>query len=181
MGCHSSSEALASRQPVYLEDQIRRDVMGGQSHPPGRYSPPAGTSSYDNGRRTGPRQRTPAGHGRGDVRLADSATSPPILAFLKSWKLVFVTIALFICSFTILATARLGNRAPLAFKQLAGIGAPSFIRPAYLSSGQGVLTKPLSSVSMAPARYQSPPQTPPVFTATPQSLIEDTKRLVGPP
>ncbi|KAF2835217.1 hypothetical protein M501DRAFT_999245 [Patellaria atrata CBS 101060] len=31
---------------------------------------------------------------------------------------------------------------------------------------------------MAPDRYRNPPQAPPKFTATPSSLIEDTKRLV---
>ena len=40
-------------------------------------------------------------------------------------------------------------------------------------------SRPLSSVSMAPARYQHPPQAPPCFTATPESLLEDTKRLVA--
>jgi len=31
---------------------------------------------------------------------------------------------------------------------------------------------------MAPSRYQNPPQAPPTFTATPSSLIEDTKRII---
>ena len=31
---------------------------------------------------------------------------------------------------------------------------------------------------MSPTRYQNPPQAPPIFTATPSSLVEDTKRLI---
>jgi metallopeptidase MepB len=31
---------------------------------------------------------------------------------------------------------------------------------------------------MAPTQYKTPPQLPPKFTATKQSLIEDTKKLV---
>lgn len=32
---------------------------------------------------------------------------------------------------------------------------------------------------MSPSRYHKPPQAPPVFTATPASIIEDTKRLIA--
>ncbi|KAF2098814.1 metallopeptidase MepB [Rhizodiscina lignyota] len=32
---------------------------------------------------------------------------------------------------------------------------------------------------MAPAKYQNPPQRPPVFVGTPQSVVEDTKRLIA--
>jgi len=39
-------------------------------------------------------------------------------------------------------------------------------------------SRPLSTVSMAPARYHSPPQAPPTFTATPSSVIEDTKKII---
>lgn len=40
-------------------------------------------------------------------------------------------------------------------------------------------SRPLTNVSMAPAAYRTPPQAPPTFTATPASLLEDTKRLIA--
>lgn len=38
--------------------------------------------------------------------------------------------------------------------------------------------RPLTNLTMAPAKYQKPPQAPPKFTATPDSLLADTKRLI---
>ena len=38
--------------------------------------------------------------------------------------------------------------------------------------------RPLTTVAMAPARYQTPPQAPPLFTGTPDSIAADTKRLI---
>lgn len=37
---------------------------------------------------------------------------------------------------------------------------------------------PLSTSDMAPPQYKKPPQAPPTFTATPESTVDDTKRLV---
>jgi metallopeptidase MepB len=36
----------------------------------------------------------------------------------------------------------------------------------------------LTNSTMAPKQYKTPPQLPPKFTATKQSLLDDTKRLV---
>jgi metallopeptidase MepB len=38
-------------------------------------------------------------------------------------------------------------------------------------------TRPITSVTMAPERYQNPPQAPPSFTATTKSLVDDAKHL----
>ncbi|PNS16265.1 Saccharolysin [Sphaceloma murrayae] len=40
-------------------------------------------------------------------------------------------------------------------------------------------TRPLVTSTMASPKYQKPPQAPPVFTATPESLITETKRLIA--
>ncbi|KAL9079289.1 MAG: hypothetical protein Q9157_001812 [Trypethelium eluteriae] len=47
------------------------------------------------------------------------------------------------------------------------------------SKARPAASRPLSNVSMAPARYQHPPQPPPCFTATPKSLIEETKQMIA--
>ncbi|KAI9692965.1 MAG: hypothetical protein M1822_004960 [Bathelium mastoideum] len=54
----------------------------------------------------------------------------------------------------------------------------SQVRPSF-SKAKPSTSRPLSNVTMAPARYQHPPQAPPCFNATPQSLLADTKRLIA--
>ena len=39
-------------------------------------------------------------------------------------------------------------------------------------------TRNITSMSMASAKYQKPPQAPPLFTATTESLAKDTRRLL---
>ncbi|OAL63865.1 hypothetical protein A7C99_4516 [Trichophyton rubrum] len=39
-------------------------------------------------------------------------------------------------------------------------------------------SRPLTTASMAPSALRSPPQPPPLFTGTPTSVVEDTKRLI---
>jgi len=46
------------------------------------------------------------------------------------------------------------------------------LRPTYSS------TRPLTTAAMAPQAFKTPPQAPPLFTGTPKSVVEDTKRLV---
>jgi metallopeptidase MepB len=38
--------------------------------------------------------------------------------------------------------------------------------------------KPLTTAAMAPPRFKTPPQSPPLFTGTASSIIQDTKRLI---
>ncbi|KAK3116801.1 metalloendopeptidase [Teratosphaeriaceae sp. CCFEE 6253] len=40
-------------------------------------------------------------------------------------------------------------------------------------------TRPLTTSSMAGARFKKPPQAPPLFTHTPDSLLSDTERILG--
>lgn len=40
-------------------------------------------------------------------------------------------------------------------------------------------SRPVTTSTMAPPQYKKPPQVPPVFTATAESLLSDTRRLVS--
>lgn len=44
--------------------------------------------------------------------------------------------------------------------------------------GGQIESRPLMSGAMAPEKYSKPPQAPPLFVGTPESVVEDTKRLV---
>ena len=81
-------------------------------------------------------------------------------------------VALFLCIAAILAFLRFGSRVPSVLAALKPTGLPS------LSKTQ---QRPLLNSSMAPQQYRRPPQAPPVFSATKESLMEDTKRLVSRP
>lgn len=72
-------------------------------------------------------------------------------------------------------------RQPLLVLFLALIVAPFLRLPARLSSVLGHLRpypRYLTTSSMAPAHLRSPPQAPPVFTATAQSIVADAERLI---
>lgn len=69
----------------------------------------------------------------------------------------------------ILASSRFGARLKTLLNHFSP---PKFAVPPYIGS------RPLINVTMAPAQYQKPPQAPPKFTATPDSLLKDTKRLI---
>lgn len=75
--------------------------------------------------------------------------------------IVFITFALILASF-----GRFGARLGRLSHQIIPVG--------YLSSSQTAL---ISSSSMAPKQYRTPPQAPPLFTATASSLINDSKRI----
>lgn len=85
-------------------------------------------------------------------------------------RLFLVAVALFISFSAILATLRFGVRAPSILH---------YLRPAR-NPFQSQSQRPLMNSSMAPAAYKKPPQLPPRFTATPDSLVADTKALVCP-
>lgn len=85
-------------------------------------------------------------------------------------KLFLAAVALFISLSAILASLRLGVRAPTFLQYIK----PSpFRNPSHSQS-----YRPLTNSTMAPKQYKTPPQLPPKFIATKQSLIDDTKRLI---
>lgn len=84
-------------------------------------------------------------------------------------KLALAFLACFIALTATLASLRLGIRPPNITKYLK----PSPLRPPYTQA-----FRPLTNSTMAPKQYQTPPQLPPKFTATKQSLLDDTKKLV---
>lgn len=90
------------------------------------------------------------------------------MASSRYFRVFLIAVALFISFSAILASLRFGARAPSILQHLR----PS--RPALHIPAQ----RPLTNSTMAPAQYKTPPQLPPKFTATPSSLIADTKRLV---
>jgi metallopeptidase MepB len=85
-------------------------------------------------------------------------------------KLFLAAVALFIATTAILASIRLGGRVPsiLQYVKPSPLRSPLYTQP----------FRPLTNSTMAPAQYKTPPQLPPKFTATKQSLIDDAKRLV---
>ncbi|KAF2019409.1 thimet oligopeptidase-like protein [Aaosphaeria arxii CBS 175.79] len=85
-------------------------------------------------------------------------------------RIVLVSVALFITITAILASLRFGARSsPLL----------SYLKPSGASTFSTSAQRPLLNSTMAPPQYRKPPQLPPRFTATPESLIEDTKRLIA--
>lgn len=88
--------------------------------------------------------------------------------FLSS-RVLLVAIALIIASSAILTSMRLSVRVPAITQYIKWNKVPFSTTTA---SGLGL------SSSMAPAQYKKPPQLPPKFTASPVSLIEQTKKLV---
>lgn len=89
-----------------------------------------------------------------------------IVAPLLRSRLFLAAVALFISLAAILASLRLGVRTPSVLQ---------YLRPSPL---RNPFARPLTNSSMAPKQYRTPPQLPPRFTATKQSLIDDTKKLV---
>jgi metallopeptidase MepB len=84
-------------------------------------------------------------------------------------KLLLAAVALFISLAAILASLRLGVRPPSLIQ---------YLKPSPLRTPFSQAFRPLTNSSMAPKQYKTPPQLPPKFTATTQSLIDDTKKLV---
>jgi len=91
------------------------------------------------------------------------------LASPRVVKLAFISAVVFISLSLILAAGRIP-------KGVASILGP--LRSYKPSSASSQLSRPLVTSTMAPARYTKPPQAPPVFTGTPESVIADTKRLI---
>ncbi|KAK3082303.1 hypothetical protein LTS18_007859 [Coniosporium uncinatum] len=83
-------------------------------------------------------------------------------------KLVLLSFLCFTSISLILASLRFGPR----FTALLGHFTPTKYKATYITQ------RPLVNVTMAPEKYKNPPQKPPVFTGTPESLLEDTKRLL---
>ncbi|KAH9869085.1 hypothetical protein J1614_008162 [Plenodomus biglobosus] len=85
-------------------------------------------------------------------------------------KLLFAAIAVLITTSAILASLRIGVRVPSLVQ---------YIRPRPLLSPLATQPyRPLTNSTMVSKLYKTPPQLPPKFTATKESLISDTKRLI---
>lgn len=94
------------------------------------------------------------------------------MATSRLTQLLFAVAAVLITTSAILASLRLGLRMPSLVQ---------YVRPRPLHAPLASAThsfRPLTNSTMAPAQYRTPPQLPPKFTATKESLISDTKRLI---
>ena len=99
--------------------------------------------------------------------------SPGKLAVSKPLKLFAVSFFLFIGIALVLAPpSRFASRVSSIFEHLVPYGAKTNLRPAISS------TRPLTTSTMAPQAFKRPPQAPPLFTGTPESVIADTKRII---
>jgi metallopeptidase MepB len=96
-----------------------------------------------------------------------------IVAPLRNTRLFLLAFTLFVAIAITLASLRFGVRAPSVLQSIKLPSAASLKAGFSTSSG-----KLFVNSSMAPERYRKPPQLPPRFTATKDSLIEDTKRLI---
>ena len=95
------------------------------------------------------------------------------LAVSHLLKLLFLSIFLFISIALILAfPTRFTQRASSFYSHIRLLSANLTLYPVHIAS------KPLTTLPMAPPAYKAPPQAPPLFTGTPTSVIEDTKRLI---
>lgn len=95
------------------------------------------------------------------------------MATSRRTQFLFAVAAVLIATSAILASLRLGLRMPSLVQ---------YIRPRPLHTPAALAThpfRPLTNSTMAPTQYRKPPQLPPRFTATKETLISDTKRLVG--
>lgn len=85
-------------------------------------------------------------------------------------KLLFAAVAVLITTSAILASLRIGVRVPSLVQ---------YIRPRPPPSPLATQPyRPLTNSTMVSKLYKTPPQLPPKFTATKESLIRDTKRLI---
>ena len=99
--------------------------------------------------------------------------SPGKLAVSRPLKLFAVSFFLFIGIALVLAPpSRFASRVSSIFEQLVPYGAKTNLRPAISS------TRPLTTSTMAPQAFKNPPQAPPLFTGTPESVIADTRRII---
>jgi metallopeptidase MepB len=87
--------------------------------------------------------------------------------------LILASVSLFLAISYTLASARIVPRVSLLLKQFG------YSRPVQVPLSSHA--RPLTNVSMAPEKYKKPPQAPPLFTGTTESLLADTKKLVRQP
>lgn len=107
-----------------------------------------------------------------------SANCSKLAFFARSRLVIFslvlcAVIALILASFTSL---RLGVQLKYLSSSLFTTLPQRVQLPLVLNPSKG---RPIITSSMAPKQYQKPPQAPPVFTATPESLLADTRKLVS--
>lgn len=95
------------------------------------------------------------------------------MATLRNTRLSLLALTLFVAIAITLASLRFGVKPP-AILQSIKLSSTSSLRAGFSTSTNRLL---LNS-TMAPERYRKPPQLPPRFTATKESLVEDTKKLI---
>jgi hypothetical protein len=101
---------------------------------------------------------------------ADISSRSDTVASSRLTRFFLAAVALFIATSAILASLRLSGRTPSILQYIK----PNPLRnPLYTQP-----YRPLTNSTMAPSQYKTPPQLPPRFTATKQSLVNDAKRLV---
>ena len=105
--------------------------------------------------------------------MAYSQHSSFKLAGFRSLKYIFPAIFLFAGIIFILASPlTVAARLSALIRQIR----PSNLKP--VSYPPTSFTKPLTTAAMAPQAFRTPPQAPPLFTGTPSSILEDTRRII---
>jgi metallopeptidase MepB len=97
------------------------------------------------------------------------------VAILRTIRVLLLALALFTAITFTLANLRFGFRVPSV---LQSVKLPPIAGSAWKAGFSTSSGRLLVNSSMAPAQYRKPPQLPPRFTATKESLIEDTKRII---
>lgn len=106
-----------------------------------------------------------------DAVTRDKQITCQFTILASSRRLYFFAVALLFVFFSavILAPFRATTRLNSIFNQIR----PLKITPTWTSS------RPITTSTMAPQMFKKPPQAPPIFTATPKSVIEDTKKMLN--
>ena len=97
------------------------------------------------------------------------------MAAFRPSKLLFLFLAIFLFFGAALILAlplRFAARLSAIVKQVR----PFDLKPLIHTSTSP--TRPLTTATMAPSAFKTPPQAPPLFTGTPSSVVEDTKKII---
>lgn len=81
---------------------------------------------------------------------------------------MLISLLFFITIYFVLAPTRVAPRLSALLGHLNPIKGASTVSS----------SRPLTTAAMAPTHYRNPPQAPPLFTATPLSLMEETQKLI---
>ncbi|KAH0537202.1 hypothetical protein FGG08_005980 [Glutinoglossum americanum] len=98
---------------------------------------------------------------------------PFILAIPRWVKATLAVVVVFLSFSLVLAPpTRFASRLSSIFSQIK----PLVSKPQ--NTSLPTATRPVTTAAMASKPYRKPPQAPPTFTATPESLLEDSKKLI---